>query len=78
MKWWVSPEVDILHVCTLDHLHDPIASASLAVGNYFYGEKTLTRTVVEAKNLHASARASGRVAQTAFQMRFGSGVHAAR
>ncbi len=73
-----SPEVDIIHVCTPDDLHPPIASAALAAGKHVYCEKPLARTVAEAEDLHARARASGRVAQIAFQMRYGSAVQAAR
>jgi len=73
-----SPEVDIVHVCTPDDLHHPIASAALAAGKHVYCEKPLARTVAEAEDLCARARASGRVAQVAFQMRFGSAAQAAR
>lgn len=73
-----SPEVDIVHVCAPDHLHHPIASAALEAGKHVYCEKPLTRTVAEAEDLCARAQTAGRVAQIAFQMRFGSAVQAAR
>jgi len=73
-----SPDIDIVHVCAPDDLHHPIASAALAAGKHVYCEKPLARTVAEAEDLLARARASGRVAQMAFQMRFGSAVQAAR
>ena len=73
-----SPDVDIIHVCTPDDLHHPIAAAALAAGKHVYCEKPLARTVAEAEDLYDRARASGRVAQIAFQMRFGSAVQAAR
>lgn len=73
-----SPEVDIIHVCTPDHLHHPVASAALAAGKHVYCEKPLACTVAEAEDLYARAQAAGRVAQVAFQMRFGSAAQAAR
>ncbi|MEW8979820.1 MAG: Gfo/Idh/MocA family oxidoreductase [Symbiobacterium sp.] len=73
-----SPEVDIVHVCAPDDLHHPIASAALEAGKHVYCEKPLARTVAEAEDLCARARASGRVAQVAFQCRFGSAAQAAR
>src|SRR4051794_18168565 len=36
-----SPEVDVVHVCTPNHLHLPLAEAALAAGKHVICEKPL-------------------------------------
>ena len=70
------PEVDVVHVCTPNHLHGPIASAALAAGKHVVCEKPLaTDAATTAQLLEA---ATGRVATVPFVYRFHPVVREAR
>lgn len=76
------PEVDVVHVCTPNHLHVPLARAALAAGKHVVCEKPLATDVagaVELATLAAQARdADGRVAVVPFAYRFHPMVREAR
>ncbi|NDO91427.1 Gfo/Idh/MocA family protein [Cellulosimicrobium composti] len=76
------PEVDVVHVCTPNHLHVPLARAALEAGKHVVCEKPLATDVegaVELAGLAADARAAdGRVAVVPFTYRFHPMVREAR
>ena len=43
-----SPDVDVVHVCTPNHLHLPLAEAALAAGKHVICEKPLAVDVAGA------------------------------
>jgi predicted dehydrogenase len=53
-----SDEVDVVHVCTPNHLHLPIALAALARGKHVVCEKPIALDVAGAAELHDAARSS--------------------
>jgi len=77
-----SPDVDVVHVCTPNHLHVELARAALAAGKHVVCEKPLAVDVegaAELAGLAAAARAAdGRVAVVPFAYRFHPMVREAR
>jgi predicted dehydrogenase len=65
-----APEVDVVHLCTPNHLHAPLALAALAAGKHVVCEKPLAVDAVQAAELGAAAAASGRVATVPFVYRY--------
>jgi predicted dehydrogenase len=65
-----SPDIDVVHVCTPNHLHRPLAEAALSAGKHVVCEKPLGLDVAEAEALAAAARESGRQAGVPFVYRF--------
>ena len=55
------PGIDVIDVCTPNHLHYEMARAALEAGKHVYCEKPLTLDVAEAQALADLARDSGRV-----------------
>src|SRR5688500_22127 len=53
------PDVDVVHICTPNHLHLPLAEAALAAGKHVICEKPLALDATGAERLVAAARASG-------------------
>jgi len=51
-----SPDVDVVHICTPNHLHAPFAEAALAAGKHVVCEKPLA---VDAARAQAAADAAG-------------------
>lgn len=66
----VSDDIDVLHVCTPNHLHVPLARAALEAGKHVVVEKPIGRTAAEARELLDAAEAAGRVATVPFVYRF--------
>jgi predicted dehydrogenase len=64
------PEIDVVHICTPNVLHFPMARAALAAGKHVVLEKPLTLTVQEGRDLLRMAEASGRVHAVCFNTRF--------
>jgi predicted dehydrogenase len=57
-------DVDIVHVCTPNHLHLPALETAIAAGKHIYVEKPLTATLAEAERVEqllASYRGVGQV-----------------
>src|SRR3954452_15951361 len=48
-----APDVDVLHICTPNHLHVPLAEAALAAGKHVICEKPLATDVAGAERLLA-------------------------
>jgi predicted dehydrogenase len=65
-----SPDIDVVHVCTPNHLHRPLAEAALSAGKHVVCEKPLGLDVAEAEALAAAARESGQQAGVPFVYRF--------
>jgi predicted dehydrogenase len=72
------PDVDVVHICTPNHLHGPLAQAALAAGKHVVCEKPLATTSAEADALAEAARAAGRVAAVPFVYRYYPTVREAR
>lgn len=76
------PEIDVVHVCTPNHLHVLFAEAALAAGKHVVCEKPLATDVEGARRLAALAdearRADGRVTVVPFAYRFHAMVREAR
>ena len=73
-----SGEVDVVHVCTPNHLHAELAEAALRAGKHVVCEKPLATGVQEASALAQAAARSGRVATVPFVYRYHPVVHEAR
>ena len=72
------PEVDVVHICTPNHLHLPLAEAALAAGKHVVCEKPLALDAAGAERLVAAAAESSRQAAVPFVYRFYPMVREAR
>jgi predicted dehydrogenase len=72
------PELDVVHICTPNHLHLPLAESALAAGKHVICEKPLALDVPGAERLAAAAAESGRQAGVPFVYRFYPTVREAR
>lgn len=72
------PAVTVVHVCTPNHLHTPLARAALAAGKHVVCEKPLATTLADAAALEAAAVEAGVVATVPFVYRFHPMVREAR
>ena len=70
--------VEVVHLCTPNALHHPMATAALRAGKHLVCEKPLATTVEEAAELEALARQLGRVATVPFVYRYHPVVREAR
>ena len=74
-----APDVDVVHVCTPNHLHDGLAALALQAGKHVVCEKPLAVDLPRAERLAAvAASAPGRVAAVPFVYRYYPTVHEAR
>ncbi|MFE3459103.1 Gfo/Idh/MocA family protein [Nocardiopsis aegyptia] len=64
------PDVDVVHVCTPNHLHAPLSLAALAAGKHVVCEKPLATDAATARGLVAAAEEAERVAVVPFVYRF--------
>jgi predicted dehydrogenase len=74
----VSPDVDVVHICTPNHLHLPLAEAALAAGKHVICEKPLALDVSGAQALVDAAEDAGRQAAVPFVYRYYPTVREAR
>ena len=65
-----SPDVDVVHICTPNHLHVPLALAALAAGKHVICEKPIAMDTCGAQELADAAAESGRVAAVPFVYRY--------
>jgi predicted dehydrogenase len=72
------PELDVVHICTPNHLHQPLAEAALAAGKHVVCEKPLAMDAGAAESLVAAAASAGRQAAVPFVYRFYPTVREAR
>ena len=73
-----SDDVDVVHVCTPNRLHAPLAEAALRAGKHVICEKPLATTADEAARVADLAEGSGRVATVPFVYRYNAMVFEAR
>jgi predicted dehydrogenase len=73
-----SDDVDVVHICTPNDLHRPLADAALASGKHVVCEKPMAIDLAGARALCAAADASGTVATVPFVYRFYPMVREAR
>ena len=73
-----SPDVDVVHICTPNHLHLPLTEAALAAGKHVICEKPLALDEEGAEALAASAADAATVAAVPFVYRFYPTVREAR
>ncbi|MFJ4623749.1 Gfo/Idh/MocA family protein [Streptomyces sp. NPDC088812] len=71
-------DVDVVHLCTPNHLHHPMARRVLEAGKHVVCEKPLAVSVEQAADLAGLAAGSGAVATVPFVYRFYSSVRLAR
>lgn len=71
-------EVDVVHVCTPNHLHAEFTLAALAAGKHVVCEKPLATSVDAAAAMVNAATAGGKVATVPFVYRFHPMVREAR
>ncbi len=64
------PRIDVVHVCTPNALHYPMASAVLAAGKHLVCEKPLTTAAADAARLVGLARDRDQVAGVAYCYRY--------
>ncbi|MFT3756423.1 MAG: Gfo/Idh/MocA family oxidoreductase [Pseudoxanthomonas sp.] len=72
------PQVQVVHVCTPNHLHRPMAQAALEAGKHVVCEKPLATTLEDATALAALAASTGLVATVPFVYRYHPVVREAR
>ncbi|WND80045.1 Gfo/Idh/MocA family protein [Lysobacter capsici] len=72
------PQVQVVHVCTPNHLHRAMAQAALEAGKHVICEKPLATTFEDAKTLAALAASTGLVATVPFVYRYHPVVREAR
>jgi predicted dehydrogenase len=73
-----SPDVDVVHVCTPNHLHVPLAEAALAAGKHVICEKPIALDGDGAQALTDAALTAQRVAGVPFVYRYYPTVREAR
>jgi len=71
-------DVDVVHICTPNHLHQPLAEAALAAGKHVILEKPLALDDRGASELVEAATAAGRVTAVPFVYRYYPTVREAR
>jgi predicted dehydrogenase len=74
----VADGVDVVHVCTPNDLHAPLAEAALRAGKHVVCEKPLATTAAEAERLLDAAQDAARVATVPFVYRYNPIVFEAR
>lgn len=72
------PQVQVVHVCTPNHLHRAMAQAALEAGKHVICEKPLATTLDDARALAALAASTGLVATVPFVYRYHPVVREAR
>lgn len=63
-------DVDLVHICTPNHLHVPLAEAALAAGKHVICEKPLATDLAGAERLVGAATSARRIATVPFVYRY--------
>jgi predicted dehydrogenase len=71
-------DIDVVHVCTPNHLHLPLTLAALRAGKHVVCEKPLALTAADAEALVRAAEEAGRIATVPFAYRYYPMVREAR
>jgi len=71
-------DVDVIHICTPNHLHFDLALAALDAGKHVICEKPLATQRADAERLVRAAKAAGKVASVPFVYRYYPTVREAR
>ncbi|HDS1037790.1 TPA: Gfo/Idh/MocA family oxidoreductase [Stenotrophomonas maltophilia] len=72
------PQVQVVHVCTPNHLHRAMAQAALQAGKHVVCEKPLATTLADAQALAELAASTGLIATVPFVYRYHPVVREAR
>lgn len=64
------PKVDVVHLCTPNYLHHPMAKAALLAGKHVICEKPLANTAAEAQELVGIAQAQKMVGAVNYNLRY--------
>src|SRR3954465_10750183 len=72
------PSIDVLHICTPNHLHVPLAEAAITAGKHVICEKPLAMDGASAASLAAAAEAAGVQTGVPFVYRYYPTVREAR
>ncbi len=72
------PDIDVVHVCTPNHLHLPVALAAIAAGKHVICDKPLATTAREARQMRDAAEEAGVVHAVTYNYRFNPMVQQAR
>ena len=72
------PDVDVVDICTPNHLHEEIIIAAAAAGKHIYCEKPLAMNVDEGRRIVAAVQQAGVKTQMTFNLRFFPAVLRAR
>ena len=72
------PSIDVVHICTPNHLHVPLAQAAIAAGKHVICEKPLALDAAGATGLATAAEAAGVQAGVPFVYRYYPTVREAR
>jgi predicted dehydrogenase len=73
-----SDAIDVVHICTPNHLHVPLAQAAIAAGKHVVCEKPVALDSSDAAGLIVAAEAAGVVATVPFAYRYYPTVREAR
>lgn len=65
-----NPDIDIVHICTPNHLHKDALLSAMAHQKHIYCDKPVTATLEEAKEVHAALPNYRGISQMTFQNRF--------
>jgi len=71
-------DIDVVHICTPNHLHVPLAEAALAAGKHVILEKPIALDADSAQALTDAAHDAGRIAAVPFVYRYYPTVREAR
>lgn len=74
----VGGDSDVVHICTPNATHAPLASLAIAAGKHVICEKPLATTLADARDLQAAAAQHGVVAAVPFVYRYHPMVREAR
>src|SRR3954447_588775 len=66
----VADDIDVVHICTPNHLHVPLAEAALAAGKHVILEKPIAMDAQGARGIADFAAESGKIAAVPFVYRY--------